>query len=65
MLHQKKTKSLAIAARSLSNIANNFDLTELDTAHILDLDIGILVRNKIANYNVIKYMISSISKHLD
>ena len=61
----KKTKSLAIAARSLSNIANNFELTELNTEHILDLDIGILVRNKIADYNVIKYMISSISKHLD
>ena len=61
----KKTKSLAIAARSLSNIANNFELTELNTEHILDLDIGILVRNKIADYNVIKYMISSLSKHLN
>ena len=61
----KKTNSLAIAARSLSNIANNFDLTELDTEHILDLDIGILVRNKIADYNVIKYMINSLSKHLN
>ena len=61
----KKTNSLAIAARSLSNIANNFELTELSTENILDLDIGILVRNKIANYNVIKYMISSLSKHLD
>ena len=61
----KKTNSLAIAARSLSNIANNFELIELSTEHIIDLDIGILVRNKIANYNVIKYMISSLSKHLD
>lgn len=61
----KKTNSLAIAARSLSNIANNFELTELNTEHILDLDIGILVRNKIADYNVIKYMISSLSKHLN
>ena len=61
----KKTKSLAIAARSLSNIANNFELTELNTEHILDLDIGILVRNKIADYNVIKYMINSLSKHLN
>ena len=61
----KKTKSLAIAARSLSNVANNFELTELNTEHILDLDIGILVRNKIANYNVIKYMIRSLSKYLD
>jgi len=61
----KKTGNLAIAARSLSNIANNFDLIELNTEHILDLDIGILVRNKIANYNVIKYMISSLSKYLD
>ena len=61
----KKTNSLAIAARSLSNIANNFELTELSTENILDLDIGILVRNKIANYNVIKYMISSLSKHLN
>ena len=61
----KKTNSLAIAARSLSNIANNFELIELSTEHIIDLDIGILVRNKIANYNVIKYMIGSLSKHLD
>lgn len=61
----KKTNSLAIAARSLSNIANNFELTELNTEHILDLDIGILVRNKIADYNVIKYMINSLSKHLN
>ena len=61
----KKTGNLAIAARSLSNIADNFDLIELNTEHILDLDIGILVRNKIANYNVIKYMISALSKYLD
>ena len=61
----KKTGNLAIAARSLSNIADNFGLIELNTEHILDLDIGILVRNKIANYNVIKYMISALSKYLD
>ena len=47
------------------SISNNFELTELNTEHILDLDIGILVRNKIADYNVIKYMISSLSKHLN
>tara|TARA_B100000900_G_scaffold406140_1_gene416730 strand:- start:80 stop:997 length:918 start_codon:yes stop_codon:yes gene_type:complete len=61
----KKTGNLAIAARSLSNIADNFGLIELNTEHILDLDIGILVRNKIANYNVIKYMISALSKYLN
>ena len=61
----KKTGNLAIAARSLSNIADNFDLIELNTEHILDLDIGILVRNKIANYNVIKYMINALSKYLN
>ena len=60
----KKSDNLAIAARSLDNIAKNFDVVELNSDHILDLDIGIVVRNKIADYKIINYIISSVTNHL-
>ena len=61
----KKINNLSIAARSLNNIATNFDLIEIDSGHILDLEIGIVVRNKIADYKIIKYMISEVINHLN
>ncbi len=49
--------NFAIAAKSLNNIAKNFDLKEVENINILDLDVGIIARNKIADYKIIKNMI--------
>ena len=43
--------------------SSSFDYN-LDKDHILDLDIGIVVRNKIADYKIINYIISSVTNHL-
>ena len=56
--------NFAIAAKSLNKIAKNFDLKEIDNINILDLDVGIIVRNKIANYKIIKNMIDFALKNL-
>tara|TARA_B100000029_G_scaffold179147_1_gene176513 strand:+ start:4087 stop:5007 length:921 start_codon:yes stop_codon:yes gene_type:complete len=56
--------SFAIAPKTLSNVAENFDLKEIDNLKIMDLDIGLLVRNKIANYKIIKFMIDLILKNI-
>lgn len=60
----KNNGNFAIAAKSLSNIAKNFDLKEVDNINILDLDVGIIVRNKISNYKIIKKMINFALKNL-
>jgi DNA-binding transcriptional LysR family regulator len=57
--------NLAIAAKSLSIIANNFDLKELKTDKIVDMEVGILVRNKIANYKIIKFLLDLSSKYIE
>ncbi|MDA1181267.1 MAG: hypothetical protein O3C64_02780, partial [Proteobacteria bacterium] len=57
--------NLAIAAKSLSMIANNFDLKELKTDKIVDIEAGILVRNKIANYKIIKFLLDLSSKYIE
>lgn len=60
----KKNGNYAIAAKSLQNIAENFDLKEVDNFKVLDLDVGIVVRNKIADYKIIKFVIDSVIKKL-
>ena len=60
----KNNGNFAIAAKSLNNIAKNFDLKEVGNINILDLDIGIIVRNKISNYKIIKKMINFALKNL-
>tara|TARA_B110000438_G_scaffold189983_1_gene181598 strand:- start:355 stop:555 length:201 start_codon:yes stop_codon:yes gene_type:complete len=60
----KNNGNFAIAAKSLNNIAKNFDLKEVDNINILDLDVGIIVRNKISNYKIIKKMINFALKNL-
>ena len=60
----KNNGNFAIAAKSLNNIAKNFDLKEVDNINILDLDVGIIVRNKISNYTIIKKMINFALKNL-
>ena len=60
----KNNGNFAIAAQSLNNIAKNFDLKEVDNINILDLDVGIIVRNKISNYKIIKKMINFALKNL-
>ena len=57
--------NLAIATKSLSIIANNFDLKELKTDKIVDMEVGILVRNKIANYKIIKFLLDLSSKYIE
>jgi hypothetical protein len=46
-------------------IANNFDLKELKTDKIVDIEAGILVRNKIANYKIIKFLLDLSSKYIE
>ena len=60
----KNNGNFAIAAKSLNNIAKNFDLKEVDNINILDLDVGINVRNKISNYKILKKMINFALKNL-
>jgi DNA-binding transcriptional LysR family regulator len=60
----KNNGNFAIAAKSLNNIAKNFDLKEVDNINILDLDVGIIVRNKISNYKIIKKIINFALKNL-
>ena len=60
----KNNGNLAIVPNSLSDIAENFDLKEIDNIKIIDLEIGLLVRNKIANYKIIKFMINLIQKNI-
>ena len=60
----KNNGNLAIVPNSLSDIAANFDLKEIDNIKIIDLEIGLLVRNKIANYKIIKFMINLIQKNI-
>ena len=57
--------NLAIAAKSLNAIANNFDLKELKTDKIVDMEVGVLVRNKIANYKIIKFLLDLSSKYIE
>ena len=60
----KNNGNFAIAAKSLHSIAKNFNLREIDNIKILDLDVGIVVRNKIADYKIIKFVIDSVIKKL-
>ena len=60
----KNNGNFAIAAKSLHSIAKNFNLREIDNIKILDLDVGIVVRNKIADYKIIKFVIDSAIKKL-
>ena len=60
----KNNGNFAIAAKSLHSIAKNFNLREIDNIKVLDLDIGIVVRNKIADYKIIKFVIDSAIKKL-
>ena len=60
----KNNGNFAIAAKSLNNIAKNFDLKEVNNINILDLDVGIIVRNKISNYKIIKKLINFALKNL-
>ena len=60
----KNNGNFAIAAKSLHSIAKNFNLREIDNIKVLDLDVGIVVRNKIADYKIIKYVIDSAIKKL-
>ena len=60
----KNNGNFAIAAKSLNNIAKNFDLKEVENINILDLDVGIIARNKIADYKIIKNMIDFALKNL-
>ena len=60
----KNNGNFAIAAKSLHSIAKNFNLREIDNIKVLDLDIGIVVRNKIADYKIIKFVIDSVIKKL-
>jgi len=60
----KNNGNFAIAAKSLHSIAKNFNLREIDNIKVLDLDVGIVVRNKIADYKIIKFVIDSAIKKL-
>ena len=60
----KSNGNFAIAAKSLHSIAKNFNLREIDDIKVLDLDVGIVVRNKIADYKIIKFVIDSAIKKL-
>ena len=60
----KNNGNFAIAAKSLHSIAKNFNLREIDNIKVLDLDVGIVVRNKIADYKIIKFVIDSVIKKL-
>ena len=60
----KNNGNFAIAAKSLHSIAKNFNLREIDNIKVLDLDVGIVVRNKIADYKIIKFVIDSALKKL-
>ena len=60
----KNNGNLAIASQSLSGIANNFDLKEIEDIKILDLEIGIIVRSKIADYKITKFMIDLALKNI-
>ena len=60
----KNNGNFAIAAKSLNNIAKNFDLKEIDDIKVLDLDVGIVVRNKIADFKIIKFVIDLAIKKL-
>ena len=60
----KSNGNFAIAAKSLHSIAKNFNLREIDNIKVLDLDVGIVVRNKIADYKIIKFVIDSAIKKL-
>ena len=60
----KNNGNFAIAAKSLHSIAKNFNLREIDNIKVLDLDVGIVVRNKIADYKIIKFVIDSATKKL-
>ena len=60
----KSNGNYAIAAKSLHSIAKNFNLREIDNIKVLDLDVGIVVRNKIADYKIIKFVIDSAIKKL-
>ena len=60
----KNHGNFAIAAKSLHSIAKNFNLREIDNIKVLDLDVGIVVRNKIADYKIIKFVIDSAIKKL-
>ena len=60
----KNNGNFAIAAKSLHSIAKNFNLREIDNIKVLDLDVGIVVRNKIADYKIIKFVIDSGIKKL-
>ena len=60
----KDNGNFAIAAKSLNNIAKNFDLKEIDNIKVLDLDVGIVVRNKIADFKIIKFVIDLATKKL-
>ena len=60
----KNNGNFAIAAKSLNNIAKNFDLKEIDNIKVLDLDVGIVVRNKIADFKIIKFVIDLPIKKL-
>lgn len=61
----QNTGNLAIAAKSLGVIANYFDLKELKTDKIVDMEVGILVRNKIANYKIIEFLLDLSSKFIE
>ena len=60
----KNNGNYAIAAKSLQNIAENFDLKEVDNFKVLDLDVGIVVRSKISNYKIIKFLLELSSKFI-
>jgi hypothetical protein len=60
----KNNGNFAIAAKSLNNIAKNFELKEIKNMKVLDLDVGIVVRNKIADFKIIKFVIDLAIKKL-
>ena len=43
---------------------NNFDLKEIEDIKILELEIGIIVRSKIADYKITKFMIDLALKNI-